>query len=120
MLFRSAVIPVGAPFPHIAAHVIKAQFVGFFATYRPGFTATVSIIPDHLTNSIAPGIFILGAERSRSTPRRILPLLLRRQSESFAGFWFIMQMNSFVVRAYTYENKFVLYLTPLIIERTKE
>ena len=48
-----AAIPVCAPFPYIAAHIEKAQFIGKFQAYRLGFVVAVLVVPAHFVYHIA-------------------------------------------------------------------
>ena len=46
-------IPVVTPFPHVAAHVVDAKFVGGLGAYRVSGDTTVIFIPSNITKSIA-------------------------------------------------------------------
>ena len=50
------VVPVVAPFPHIAGHIVNPQLVRRFGAHPVGMVAAVAIIPRHIVNVVAAGI----------------------------------------------------------------
>ena len=74
--------PIMTPFPHVAAHVIKPQFVGLLLANRMRLAATIRTIPRHLVYIVAATVFVTFA--LLATPGGIFPLRLRRQAERFA------------------------------------
>ena len=53
-----AAIPVGAPFPHIATHIVDTQFIFSFLPYGMGLKTTVVAIPCHAIQIVAATVFI--------------------------------------------------------------
>ena len=76
-----AAIPILAPFPHVAAHVIQAQLVRLLGLHGMCLTSTVTIVPGYIVYPTATAI--LGVIAPLSTTGGILPFRLGRQAESF-------------------------------------
>ena len=75
----SRVVPVGAPFVHVLAHVVKPETIGRGGADRLGSPHPAGLISRPLENRlIAPRINLL----LQPSARREFPLGLRRQSES--------------------------------------
>ena len=51
-------IPVAAPFPDIATHIVDAQLVGRLCSHKVSFFPRVITVPSHIINVIATTIFI--------------------------------------------------------------
>ena len=52
-------VPVTAPFPNIAAHVVQTQLVVRFRPHRMRLLVAVVIIPSHITDGVAAGVPVL-------------------------------------------------------------
>ena len=75
-------IPVAAPFPHIARHVVQPQLVGHQPAHHMGRVAAVHLRPAHLHCVITSSKEI--AARLPAASCRIFPLRLGGQSEAIA------------------------------------
>lgn len=51
-------IPVLTRLPHIAAHIVKPQFVRCFRLHVVSRTAAITVIPRYITNGIAASILV--------------------------------------------------------------
>ena len=69
-------IPVRAPLPHIAAHVVDAELVGRLCAHLVGFAAAVAIIPSHLAQVVAAAEDI--ASRLGAAAGGVFPLIAVR------------------------------------------
>ena len=76
-------IPVGAPLPHVATHVINAQFVWGFGGNGVGLTATVVTIPRHSVRVAAAAVFAGTAIHTATAC--IFPFRLGGQTELLPG-----------------------------------
>lgn len=76
-------IPVLAPFPDIAAHVVDAKFIGLLCAYGMCLAAAISIIPCYRPDIVAATVFIPSAPVASTGS--ILPLCLGGQAELHAG-----------------------------------
>ena len=65
-------VPIGAPLPHVAAHVVYPQFVRFQLARRVGFSVRVATIPGHFVQRVAAAVQI--AFRAVSAPGGEFPL----------------------------------------------
>ena len=74
-----AAIPVTAPLPNIATHIIQAQLIRLFRADSMSFTFTVAHIPSHIVYGVTSGIFV--AFTLISTSGGIFPLRFSRQAE---------------------------------------
>lgn len=71
------------PFPGVAAHIVQAQFVGFFLAHHGGAHDAASPVPAYFIQVVAAGIPVTPA--LQATPGRILPLGFRGQAVRLAG-----------------------------------
>ena len=76
-------MPVVAPFPYIAMHIVQSPGVRFLPAYRVCGVSTVSLIPP------CPGTVVLSVARvifrGGPGPASILPLRLGRQAVAVPG-----------------------------------
>ena len=74
-------IPIPAPLPHVAAHIVKSDWIRPFGSDRVG-PAAVIIIPSHIIQRIpvSPGINIIGLSGAASSG--VFPLGLRGQAKA--------------------------------------
>ena len=76
---RVSGVPIIAPFPHVAAHVMEAQFVGFFLARELGLDA---VIPSNFVRVITSSIQVAFALNAATSSK--LPLRFRWQAIRFA------------------------------------
>lgn len=77
-----ASVPVLAPFPHVAGHVVYAELIRRLSSYGMCRRTRIREIPCHIVNGIAATVLVALALVAAS--RRIFPLGLGRQAEGLA------------------------------------
>ena len=77
------IIPIVAPLPYVAAHVIQAKFVGFLGLDRVGRSAAITTIPRYFVGIVAAAVLIAFA--LVATASSILPFGFGGQAEFFSG-----------------------------------
>lgn len=85
---RVSAVPVAAPLPNVAAHIKKAQLIGFFTANRVCFGTGIIHIPSYLFRAVAAGINIAastGPGGVRPAPRGVFPFRLGRQAVVFTS-----------------------------------
>ena len=75
--------PILAPFPHVARHIVEAQFIGMLGLHGMGLVTAVAVIPRHVVNVAATAV--LGVAALVASAGGELPLGFCRQAEFAAG-----------------------------------
>ena len=63
----ACLVLVPAPFPHIAAHIMDAEFVRLFLSYGVGFAVRVYLMPVHIVGIVDAAEFEALAQRPSSS-----------------------------------------------------
>lgn len=72
-------VPIRAPLPNVAAHVVQTQLVRPFPAHGMCFLTRIIPIPSYFTYIIAPAVLVSPA--SIPAPGSVVPLCLRRQTK---------------------------------------
>ena len=75
-------IPVSAPLPYVAAHIVQTEFVGVLGGYRMSFASAVAAVHCNGIEVVATTVFVAAA--LAASAYRVFPLCLSGEIEILA------------------------------------